>query len=99
MRVGVYSGPGGQWRAGLAVDSVLLDAEELALAAGLVQDDRDQWWASSRGLLGLPADVLAELAAWATSAAAGGEGMRLSDLELGPPVPDPDKIICVGLNY
>jgi 2-keto-4-pentenoate hydratase/2-oxohepta-3-ene-1,7-dioic acid hydratase in catechol pathway len=24
---------------------------------------------------------------------------RLSELELGPPVPDPDKIICLGLNY
>ncbi len=25
--------------------------------------------------------------------------MALSSLELGPPVPDPDKIVCLGLNY
>jgi acylpyruvate hydrolase len=24
---------------------------------------------------------------------------RLGDLELGPPVPDPEKILCLGLNY
>jgi 2-keto-4-pentenoate hydratase/2-oxohepta-3-ene-1,7-dioic acid hydratase in catechol pathway len=30
---------------------------------------------------------------------AGAEGIPLEDLELRPPVPDPDKIICIGLNY
>jgi acylpyruvate hydrolase len=25
--------------------------------------------------------------------------LALDDLELGPPLPDPDKIICLGLNY
>ncbi|HLZ62914.1 MAG TPA: fumarylacetoacetate hydrolase family protein [Ktedonosporobacter sp.] len=25
--------------------------------------------------------------------------MKLDSLELGPPIPDPDKIICLGLNY
>jgi acylpyruvate hydrolase len=25
--------------------------------------------------------------------------LALDDLELGPPIPDPDKIICLGLNY
>src|SRR6185312_9744800 len=25
--------------------------------------------------------------------------MTLASLELGPPIPDPDKIICLGLNY
>ncbi len=27
------------------------------------------------------------------------ELLQLADLEVGPPIPDPDKIICIGLNY
>jgi 2-keto-4-pentenoate hydratase/2-oxohepta-3-ene-1,7-dioic acid hydratase in catechol pathway len=30
---------------------------------------------------------------------AAGGGIELSSLHLGPPVPDPDKILCIGLNY
>jgi 2-keto-4-pentenoate hydratase/2-oxohepta-3-ene-1,7-dioic acid hydratase in catechol pathway len=32
-------------------------------------------------------------------AAAGDAGLPLESVELLPPVPDPDKIICIGLNY
>jgi 2-keto-4-pentenoate hydratase/2-oxohepta-3-ene-1,7-dioic acid hydratase in catechol pathway len=28
-----------------------------------------------------------------------GESIPLDQVELGPPVPDPDKIVCIGLNY
>jgi 2-keto-4-pentenoate hydratase/2-oxohepta-3-ene-1,7-dioic acid hydratase in catechol pathway len=28
-----------------------------------------------------------------------GDELPLDDVELAPPVPDPDKIICIGLNY
>ncbi len=28
-----------------------------------------------------------------------GEGVALDSVELLPPVPDPDKIVCIGLNY
>ncbi len=48
---------------------------------------------SVRGLL--EADSLGDLAA----AAAGSEGVELGDVELLPPLPDPEKIICIGLNY
>ena len=44
-----------------------------------------------RELLG--SDRLAELAE------APGEGRRLSEVELLAPVPDPEKIIGIGLNY
>jgi 2-keto-4-pentenoate hydratase/2-oxohepta-3-ene-1,7-dioic acid hydratase in catechol pathway len=46
-----------------------------------------------RGLL--KADRFAELA----KAAAGAEGEPLEEDGLLPPVPDPEKIICIGLNY
>jgi 2-keto-4-pentenoate hydratase/2-oxohepta-3-ene-1,7-dioic acid hydratase in catechol pathway len=48
---------------------------------------------SLRGLLA--AEALGELAA----AAAGGDGVPLAAVELLPPVPDPEKIVCIGLNY
>ncbi len=28
-----------------------------------------------------------------------GEGVPLEEVQLAPPVPDPDKIVCIGLNY
>ena len=67
----------------------------------LVDGDRvvDAWDAlgggcgTVRGLL--KADRFAELA----DAAADAEGEPLADGGLLPPVPDPEKIICIGLNY
>jgi acylpyruvate hydrolase len=44
----------------------------------------------------LEADRVEELRAAAESASA---SVPLSDAELLPPLPDPDKIICIGLNY
>ena len=32
-------------------------------------------------------------------AGAGGDGVPLDSVELLPPVPDPQKIVCIGLNY
>lgn len=42
--------------------------------------------------------LLAEAAAQLAAAGKGVAG-ELSDLGLGPPVPDPEKILCLGLNY
>ncbi|MEZ5155711.1 MAG: fumarylacetoacetate hydrolase family protein [Solirubrobacterales bacterium] len=47
--------------------------------------------ATVRGLL--TDDLLGPLAD------AGGTGAPLADVELLPPVPDPEKIVCIGLNY
>ena len=49
-----------------------------------------------------PATVRALIAAGAleqAAAAATGEGVPLEEVDLLPPVPDPDKIVCIGLNY
>ena len=48
---------------------------------------------SVRGLL--EAGALAELAA----AIRGAGGLPATDVALLPPVPDPEKIVCIGLNY
>jgi len=68
--------------------------------AGLLRDDSvvDVWDAlggdgsSVRDLLA--GEHLAEAAE-----ISGGEPLALAEVELEPPVPDPDKIICIGLNY
>ena len=36
---------------------------------------------------------------WAGAAAADGPTVSLDDADLAPVVPDPDKIICIGINY
>ena len=52
---------------------------------------------SVRGLLAaLDAEALAELS---ETAAAAGRRIALSEASLLAPVPDPEKIICLGLNY
>ncbi len=61
--------------------------------AGILTDDGVvDAGASTRELLGLGPDRLAELAA-------AGAPLDQGALELGPPVWDPQKIICLGLNY
>jgi len=67
--------------------------------AGVVRDDAvvDAWdalgggGASVRELLA--ADRVNELND------VDGERIALTDVELRPPVPDPDKVVCIGLNY
>src|SRR5436309_1692940 len=70
-------------RAGVLRDGRILDAAELL---------GDQHATSVRVLI---ADRrLSELAD-----AEEGKGAAKDDVELLPPVPDPDKIVCIGLNY
>jgi 2-keto-4-pentenoate hydratase/2-oxohepta-3-ene-1,7-dioic acid hydratase in catechol pathway len=53
-----------------------------------------------RTLLGQGEDGLARASAQAEAAFAGARGLRnLPELSLCPPVPDPEKILCVGFNY
>ena len=57
--------------------------------------------ASMRGLLEARGADLRELAATLEAAAASGRGHvgALAEVPLGPPVPDPSKVLCIGLNY
>ncbi len=92
MRLVSYADAAGDLRAGVVVGDRVVDAagagEALANGAGPLD--------SVRRVLGL-GDRLGELARAALHA---DETVgALSDLRLGPPVPDPDKILCIGLNY
>lgn len=99
MRLITYES-NGHWRAGIIVDEDIVDASIAALAAGI---DFDSEWISNRQIVQLNEKqrLKFERAAWDVVSA------RPSDLavfpietaRLGSPIPDPDKIICLGLNY
>ncbi|HMJ34492.1 MAG TPA: fumarylacetoacetate hydrolase family protein [Baekduia sp.] len=93
MRLVTYESPDGL-RAGILVGERIVDAVTAAEQASLPDAST---LSSVRALIGLGAGDLAAL----DGAAAGlaDEGLHLASVTLGPPVPDPDKIICVGLNY
>jgi 2-keto-4-pentenoate hydratase/2-oxohepta-3-ene-1,7-dioic acid hydratase in catechol pathway len=90
----------GTWAAAVVLaDGTLVDAAAAARRADL---DSDGSWSSVRGILGQPADRARPLADGAEALAADGEPdvvLDAASVRLGPPVPDPQKILCVGLNY
>ena len=88
MRLVTYSANGTQ-RGGFLVEDRIVDA----IDAGAPVNGRPA--VSVRELLALPMERLTALAA----AAAEREGERVENVELAPPVPDPEKILCIGLNY
>ncbi len=95
MRLVTYRVTGGT-QAGFLVDEKVVDAQVAAREIGLDPDLPNL--RSVRGMLGGLAPRLPELANAAARCASTG-GLGLDDIELAPPVPDPDKILCLGLNY
>lgn len=83
MRIVSYRSSDGDW-AGVETDNGVIDAGELLGADGLTVREL------------LAAGRLPELA---EAAASGGSTAPIADPELLPPVPDPEKIVCIGLNY
>jgi 2-keto-4-pentenoate hydratase/2-oxohepta-3-ene-1,7-dioic acid hydratase in catechol pathway len=99
MRLVTYDS-NGTWRAGIIVDEDVVDSSVAAMAAEI---DFDSERISNRRILQLSGKQRSEL----EQAAGDVANARNSDLDvfpmesarLGPPIPDPDKIICLGLNY
>jgi 2-keto-4-pentenoate hydratase/2-oxohepta-3-ene-1,7-dioic acid hydratase in catechol pathway len=71
-------------RAGVETDAGVIDAGELLGTEPITVREL------------LAAGRLTELA---QAAASGGSAAPIADPELLPPVPDPEKIVCIGLNY
>jgi 2-keto-4-pentenoate hydratase/2-oxohepta-3-ene-1,7-dioic acid hydratase in catechol pathway len=90
----------GNWRAGIIVDDEVVDSSVAALAAGI---DFDSEWISNRQIIQLSEKQLTrfENAAWDVASAHDSDLVvfPIEIARLGPPIPDPDKIICLGLNY
>ncbi|HLF26331.1 MAG TPA: fumarylacetoacetate hydrolase family protein [Anaerolineae bacterium] len=83
------------WRAGVMLADQVVDAAVAAEAAGLAQDGAIDW-TSNRSIIQLSPDRLARLEDAARTLAA---QHAIDPARLGPPIVDPEKIICLGLNY
>ena len=96
MRIVTYSTPDG-WRPGVVSGDSVVPLDAALRAAGVAGDPVT----SVRDFLERHGD---SLVAVSEAVAAAGTGDvpavgRLDDLRLGPPVQDPAKVLCVGLNY
>jgi len=84
----------GPWRAGVVHDALLVDAGALNPASkGNPYTVKGLLEAGTANV-----DIVLQFARRAFANAENGL-ISIEDVEIGPPVPDPDKIICLGLNY
>lgn len=89
MRLITFGKPG-SWTAAFELDGRAVTLDAAARAAGWAETGL-----TNRRLLAMGPQRMAELA----RAAASLPGEPVATLRLGPPIPDPQKIICIGLNY
>lgn len=82
--------------AGVQTGEAIVDVRIAARAAGLADQVVDGL-SSVRAVLRLGAADRGRLAEAAVMA--NGAAIPATDVEIGPPIPDPQKIICLGLNY
>lgn len=86
------------WRAGFQRDQAVIDAKTYPPFSE--NSKGEGGFLSVRALLQKGQQELNNVLAWANQQlAAGHDLIPLESLEFGPPVPDPDKIICLGINY
>ena len=88
----------GSWRAGVVIGSSIFDVDTLLRGSG----ESAKQVSSVRELLREYGGALSELSARLTAAAQTNRKAEVGPFDkvrLGPPVPDPAKILCIGLNY
>jgi len=86
------------WRAGVASNQVLIDLA--GYAASTSRSQASGSYQSVRAYLSASPDEQEQILVWAARRLEVGEQvLSLDEVELGPPVPDPEKILCLGLNY
>lgn len=88
----------GAWRAGVLISDFVVDAAAAAKAAGIPLEGGS---ISNRAIIQLAAGEQSKLENAAQDLAQSQQAgvHRVGDAQLGPPISDPDKIICLGLNY
>src|SRR6266516_3156430 len=86
------------WRAGIAHEGAVVEVSASRLSRADAADGQGDL--SVRALLQRGQAYVEEVFAWAQQQFdARSHLLPLDTLELGPPVPDPDKILCLGVNY
>lgn len=91
MKLVTYHSPAGL-RPGVLVGDDIVDVQRLS------EDDGARYSSVKEILAGGP-DALAALEKRLTEAGQNHVAGNSGEIRLAPPVPDPDKILCVGLNY
>jgi acylpyruvate hydrolase len=99
MRLVTYES-NGKWHAGVAIEDQVVDTLAAAKAAHLLAEDDP---ISNRDILPWTPDQQAQLEEEARRLTSMNSSpanvFPMEQVLLGPPIPDPDKIICLGLNY
>lgn len=95
MRLVTYA-RGDERRCGVMIGDRVLDTTSVAEATGLEESPA---FRSTRAVIQAGQGAWERLASEAADAAGRGDGFPLSEVNLWAPVEDPDKIICLGLNY
>lgn len=87
------------WRTGAVLDEIVYDVDVALLASGMAGLGPQP---TTRELLRRHGRALDQVADAVRQAAADRSSARVApvtDLRLGPPVTDPGKVLCIGLNY
>jgi 2-keto-4-pentenoate hydratase/2-oxohepta-3-ene-1,7-dioic acid hydratase in catechol pathway len=92
MRLVTYEA-NGKWRSGIRLDDKVVDSAAAAKTAGMNFDGSE---ISNRIIIQLSQ---AEQSGLESAARELAKSNGMDNVLLGPPIPDPDKIICLGLNY
>ena len=89
-----------KWRAGVIMDAKVVDSTVAAIAADI---NFDTDWVTNRQIIRLTPSQLSQFERTifdiADSNPSDLDVFPIENARLGPPIPDPDKIICLGLNY
>jgi 2-keto-4-pentenoate hydratase/2-oxohepta-3-ene-1,7-dioic acid hydratase in catechol pathway len=91
----------GDWYAGIVIEDKVVDASSASLAANILSDAAVNG-INNRVIIQMTFDEqmqIEQAACDLTNASSSHEVHHVEYLHLGPPVPDPDKIICLGFNY
>lgn len=101
MRLVTYESSG-KWRAGIVIEDKVVDSAVAGETANIFSDV-EIGWVSNRVIIQLTREKQSELETTAHELANSNPSPRhvypSENVQLGPPIPDPDKIICLGLNY
>ncbi|MER6977624.1 fumarylacetoacetate hydrolase family protein [Streptomyces carpinensis] len=97
MRLVTYLNDG-SWRAGAIIDGHVVDAERALVAAGRDSIGTAPTMRALLDVYGADLDAVASAIAGTPTGSAADIG-PLNEITLGPVVADPEKVLCIGLNY
>ena len=97
MRLVSYGKPRA-WTSGIELGESVVETTKVATLAGWSEENVAAA-GSNRTLLELGPDALRQLERIVRDRTVHLKPMPPASLRLGPPIPDPQKIICIGLNY